>query len=29
MTFNYSTPTITKTTNVTSRVFYNATTNGF
>ena len=29
MTFNYSTPTITKTTNVTSRVFYNAATNGF
>ncbi len=29
LTFNYSTPTITKTTNVTGRVFYNATTNGF
>jgi len=29
MTFNYSTPTITKTTNVTDRVFYNPTTNGF
>ena len=29
MTFNYSTPTITKTTNVTGRVFYNAATNGF
>jgi hypothetical protein len=29
MTFNYSTPTITKTTNVTSRVFYNSATNGF
>ena len=29
MTFNYSTPTITKTTNVTGRVFYNPTTNGF
>ena len=29
MTFNYSTPTIIKTTNVTGRVFYNPTTNGF
>lgn len=29
MTFSYSTPTITKTTNVTGRVFYNPTTNGF
>jgi len=29
MTFNYSTPTISKTTNVTGRVFYNAATNGF
>ena len=29
LTFNYSTPTITKTTNVTDRVFYNAETNGF
>ena len=29
MTFNYSTPTITKTTNVTGLVFYNNTTNGF
>jgi hypothetical protein len=29
MTFNYSTPTITKTTNVTGRVFYNPATNGF
>ena len=29
MTFNYSTPTIPKTTNVTGRVFYNPTTNGF
>jgi hypothetical protein len=29
LTFNYSTPTITKTTNVTGRVFYNAVTNGF
>jgi hypothetical protein len=29
MTFNYSTPTITKTTNVTGRVFYNSATNGF
>jgi hypothetical protein len=29
MTFNYSTPTITKTTNVTGLVFYNSTTNGF
>ena len=29
MTFNYSTPTIPKTTDVTGRVFYNATTNGF
>ena len=29
MTFNYSTPNITKTTNVTGRVFYNAATNGF
>ena len=28
-TFNYSTPTITKTTNVTGKVFYNPTTNGF
>ena len=28
-TFNYSTPTITKTTNVTGRVFHNPTTNGF
>jgi hypothetical protein len=27
--FNYSTPTITKTTNVTGRVFYNPATNGF
>ena len=27
--FNYSTPTITKTTNVTGLVFYNPTTNGF
>lgn len=29
MTFNYSTSTITKTTNVTGLVFYNTTTNGF
>jgi hypothetical protein len=29
MTFYYSTPTITLTTNVTGRVFYNSTTNGF
>jgi hypothetical protein len=29
MTFNYSTPTITKTTDVTGRVFYNPATNGF
>ena len=29
MTFNYSTPTIPKTTTVTDRVFYNAATNGF
>jgi len=29
MTFNYSTPTITKTTNVTGLVFYNSTTNNF
>lgn len=29
MTFNYSTPTISKTTNVTGLVFYNTTTNGF
>ena len=29
MTFNYSTPNITKTTNVTGRVFYNPETNGF
>lgn len=29
MTFNYSTPSITKTTNVTGLVFYNTTTNGF
>jgi hypothetical protein len=29
MTFNYSTPTITKTTNVTDLVFYNTSTNGF
>jgi hypothetical protein len=29
MTFNYSTPTIPKTTTVTGRVFYNPTTNGF
>jgi hypothetical protein len=29
MTFNYSTSTITKTTNVTGRVFYNPVTNGF
>ena len=29
MTFNYSTPTIPKTTTVTGRVFYNQTTNGF
>ena len=29
LTFNYSTSTISKTTNVTDRVFYNATTNGF
>ena len=28
-TFNYSTPTIPKTTNVTGRVFYNPATNGF
>ena len=28
-TFNYSTPTISKTTNVTGRVFYNPATNGF
>jgi hypothetical protein len=27
--FNYSTPTITKTTTVTGKVFYNAVTNGF
>lgn len=29
LTFNYSTPTITKTTNVTGLVFYNTSTNGF
>ena len=29
MTFNYSTPTITKTTDVTGRVFYNPSTNNF
>jgi hypothetical protein len=29
LTFNYSTPTIPKTTDVTGRVFYNAATNGF
>ena len=29
LTFNYSTPTIAKTTNVTGLVFYNPTTNGF
>jgi hypothetical protein len=29
LTFNYSTPTISKTTNVTGLVFYNTTTNGF
>ena len=29
MTFNYSSPTITKTTNVTGLVFYNPSTNGF
>ena len=29
LTFNYSTATITKTTNVTGRVFYNVVTNGF
>jgi hypothetical protein len=29
LTFNYSTPTISKTTDVTGRVFYNAATNGF
>lgn len=29
MTFNYSTPTISKTTDVTGRVFYNPTTSGF
>ncbi len=29
LTFNYSTPTISKTTTVTGRVFYNAATNGF
>jgi hypothetical protein len=29
LTFNYSAPTITKTTNVTGRVFYNPATNGF
>jgi phosphosulfolactate phosphohydrolase-like enzyme len=29
MTFNHSTSTITKTTNVTGKVFYNSTTNGF
>ena len=29
LTFNYSTPTISKTTNVTGRVFYNAATSGF
>ncbi len=29
MTFNFSTPTITKTTNVTGLVFYNSSTNGF
>ena len=29
MTFNYSTPTISKTTNVTGLVFYNLSTNGF
>jgi hypothetical protein len=29
LTFNYSTPTITKTTNVTGLIFYNNTTNGF
>jgi hypothetical protein len=29
LTFNYSTPTITKTTTVTGKVFYNSATNGF
>jgi len=29
LTFNYSTPTITKTTDVTGKVFYNPSTNGF
>ena len=29
LTFNYSTPTITKTTTVTGKVFYNPSTNGF
>ena len=29
MTFSYSSPTITKTTNVTGLIFYNTTTNGF
>lgn len=29
LTFNYSTPTITKTTDVTGKVFYNTSTNGF
>jgi hypothetical protein len=29
LTFNYSTPTIPKTTNVTGRVFYNLVTQGF
>jgi hypothetical protein len=29
LSFNFSTPTITKTTNVTGRVFYNPLTNGF
>jgi phosphosulfolactate phosphohydrolase-like enzyme len=29
LTFNYSTPTITKTTNVTGLVFYNSSTNNF
>jgi hypothetical protein len=29
LTFNFSTPTISKTTNVTGLVFYNSTTSGF
>jgi hypothetical protein len=29
LTFNYSTPTISKTTDVTGKVFYNPVTNGF